>query len=493
MTENKLAKKKISYNFELSLNKSSYKKLSPKDKDYFVRDKKLEGFWIRCYPSGKTSYGCYARKGGIGKQIPITIGDCKVWKFEDAKEKATQSTQQIKYEGINPKSIIKKESVKDKTLIDLAYDYFKDKKSLKDSTKDDYIRRLNNRMPSLVKLPVTEITLEEILDWWYDCPAKSSDRTAFIYARKLLAQATAKRYVLENNFNRAKEIIGELPKIVRKEDHISKEDMYGFFQAFLEASPSHKERPRKGKQMSHVMRDYLLFTLLTGKRREESMSLKWENINLNKGIITLNNTKFNKIDVLPITNMLFIMLEYRFKMDGKTAATRKHPIWVFPSRNGEEHIKNPDKALSQLRRRTNLNFNLSSHDFRRTFSTATLELGLSKRDLSMLLNHSQRDVTDQYVQASSDLKRKNAELVADFYNHNSNFALNEIALTWYASNSKIFSQRTEKYQNEEMDFRTSRLYLLGEYEDHFENYGHREWKPSKDLIELGWKEKKQDY
>ena len=90
--------------------------------------------------------------------------------------------------------------------------------------------------------------------------------------------------------------------------------MYDFFQAFLEASPSHGERPKKGKQMSHVMRDYLLFTLLTGKRREESMSLKWENVNLNKGIITLDNTKFNKIDVLPITNMLFIMLEYRFKM-----------------------------------------------------------------------------------------------------------------------------------------------------------------------------------
>ena len=41
-----------------------------------------------------------------------------------------------------------------------------------------------------------------------------------------------------------------------------------------------------------------------------------------------------------------------------------------------------------------------------------------------------------------------------------------------------------------MDFRTSRLYLLGEYEDHFEGYGHPEWKPSKELIELGWIEEK---
>ena len=131
-----------------------------------------------------------------------------------------------------------------------------------------------------------------------------------------------------------------------------------------------------------------------------------------------------------------------------------------------------------------------------------------KQSNSIVLKHSNNKVCKNRIEmpfkelikqinmfklAQTLLKRKNAELVADFYNHNSNFALNEIALTWYASNSKIFSQRTEKYQNEEMDFRTSRLYLLGEYEDHFENYGHREWKPSKDLIELGWKEKKQDY
>lgn len=488
MAEIKLVKKKISYNLELSLNKSSYKKLSPKDKDYFVRDKKLEGFWIRCYPSGKTSYGCYARKGGVGKQIPITIGDCKVWNFIDAKEKARKTIQQIKYEGINPKSIIKQEATKNKTLIDLAHDYFKDKKSLKESTKDDYIRRLNNRMPFLVKLPVTEITLEEILDWWYKCPAKPSDRTAFIYARKLLAQATAKRYVLENNFNRAKEIIGELPKIARKKDHISKDDMYDFFQAFLEASPNHGERPRKGKQMSHVMRDYLLFTLITGKRREESMSLKWENVDLINGTITLEKTKFSKIDVIPITNLLFIMLEYRFKMRGKTHSERKHPTWVFPSRTGENHIQNPDKALSQLRKRTDLNFNLSSHDFRRTFGTATLELGLSKRELSILLNHAKKDVTDGYAQASAEYKRGNAELVATYYNKHSGNALNKMCVKWYQSNSRLFDEATQTAQKKKMDFRTSRLYLLGEYEDDFDGIGSDagDWKPNERLIKEGW-------
>ena len=42
------------------------------------------------------------------------------------------------------------------------------------------------------------------------------------------------------------------------------------------------------------------------------------------------------------------------------------------------------------------------HDFRRTFATATKELGIPKEDLSTLLNHSSQDVTDQYVFASLD-------------------------------------------------------------------------------------------
>ena len=492
MVESKVAKKKISYNEEHSFNKSTWKKLKPKDKDYYARDKKLEGFWIRVYKSGKTSYGCYSRKGGVGRPINHTIGDCKVWNFEEAKEKARVTIQQIKYEGINPKAVVKQEASKNKTLIDLAHDYFVDKKGLAESTKDDYIRRMTNRMPQLIKLPVTEITLEEIMDWWHLCPAESSDRTAFVYARKLMSQAVAKRYVIENNFLRAKELIGELPAIKsRVEDHISSDDMYAFFQAFLQASPVHGARPKKGKQMSHVMRDYLLFTLLTGKRREEVQSLTWNNVDFDKGTITLNKTKFSKVDVIPMSNLTFAMLDYRYHMNGDTQASRKHPHWVFQSRAGDGYIGNPDKALAQLRKRTDLSFNLSSHDFRRTFSTASHHLGLEKLDIAILLNHGKRDVTEGYITANVEHKRRNIELVADYYNEHSASALNTMLVQWYDGNSMYFDERAGEAPPKKISFKNSRLHLLGRYEDEFQGFGHAEWKPSKQLIKLGWKDEQE--
>ena len=133
MTSTKsIAKTKLSFNVYVSLNKSSYKKLKPKSKPYYARDKKLEGFWIRTYPSGKQSYGCYARKGGVGRQIPNTIGDCELWEFDKAKAKAKEVIQQIRYEGINPKHVVRQEASKKKPLLNLADEYFKSNKVLKE-------------------------------------------------------------------------------------------------------------------------------------------------------------------------------------------------------------------------------------------------------------------------------------------------------------------------------------------------------------------------
>ena len=166
---NTVANRRLTFNVTEVLNKSSYKKFKPKEKYYHARDKKLEGFYIRIYPSGKKSYGCYARKGGVGRQIHFAIGDCELWDFNDAKAKAKEVIQQIKVEGINPKLHLQQEASKNKTILDLADDYFKANKKLKEATKIDYLSVFRNRMPNLIKMPVTEITLEDILQWWNDC------------------------------------------------------------------------------------------------------------------------------------------------------------------------------------------------------------------------------------------------------------------------------------------------------------------------------------
>ena len=65
-------------------------------------------------------------------------------------------------QGIHPKKQIKKQVLKDKTIMDLVDDYLDEKRDdLSDYTKKDYKVRLANRMKPLLKVPVAELTVQD--------------------------------------------------------------------------------------------------------------------------------------------------------------------------------------------------------------------------------------------------------------------------------------------------------------------------------------------
>ncbi len=233
---------------------------------------------------------------------------------------------------------------------------------------------------------------------------------------------------------------------------------------------------------SNEVKDKNLFE----QRRTESLTLKWENVDFKRGLITLDKGKFGKVDVVPMTDMLFAMLDYRFRMEGETQAQRKHPVWVFQSRVGDKHIKDPDKALKKIGTKSGLKFGLSSHDVRRTFATATRELGMLPEDLAVALNHGKANVTEGYVETNVEYKRNNLEQVAHFYNKQSGGEMDQFLVHWYQGN-EAFLDPTEATKPKQMDFQTSRMHLLGRYQDDFHGYGTPEWEPSKTLIKKGYR------
>ena len=445
MNDKKIAKARLSFNQFEALNKNTYKKYEPKEKRYFIRDTKLEGFWIRIFPSGTKSYGITTRKGGVGKPKQTTIGRCDLIEFEDAKATARKYLKAIKIDGTNPKEVIKKESTKNKTLLDLVSDYVELRTGyLATFTINDYSSRISNRMKSLSTKPVVEITKDDIVGWWKSCPKTRSDVLAFNYARKVCSVAVADMYIYFNPFNIAKEIIGEFPAIKERDTLVDKSELPSFFNAFLKAS----------NQIKETIRDYLVFILVTGKRKGEVEQLTWDDVDFKKGTITLTKTKTKKIDVVPMTDFLYLLLNKR------NEAWDKHEKWVFPSHYSEgTHITNPYKALAKIE-----GFKLSPHDFRRTFATATRELGINNEDLSTLLNHSKRDVTEGYVFASLGYKEKNLDAIFDYFNNNSGDALRWMMVNWYGGNSNLWVPSPDE-ETIDMDRGKQREYLLAKNED----------------------------
>ena len=56
----------------IRINKSTWEKHSPRIKrDFYVRDTKLEGYYIRIRPNGKKTYCIQTKLGGVGRPYKI--------------------------------------------------------------------------------------------------------------------------------------------------------------------------------------------------------------------------------------------------------------------------------------------------------------------------------------------------------------------------------------------------------------------------------------
>ena len=105
------------------------------------------------------------------------------------------------------------------------------------------------------------------------------------------------------------------------------------------------------------------------------------------------------------------------------------------------------------------------------------------------MNHSKSrtDTTEGYVQSHVEYKRNNLEAVTEFYNKESNYALNNIMALWYQANSNFFEHdRMANEPSKKQDYGNTKLHLLGRYESDFQGYGHDQWEPSEELKKKGW-------
>ena len=407
------------YSIKASINKSTYQKYEPRRKDLYIRDTKLIGFYIRIRSHGKKTYNCEAKLNGIGKKVTVSIGDCSLFTAQQARKMAQENLVKIKT-GINPKEEFKKQLADGHTLVDLAEEYVSIRE-LAPNTVKDYRYRIPNQMPKLCSKDIKDLTVDDFDSWWSGAKAKVSREIALRYVSSLLQYAIARKYINENvaqDFRKG--VLGGIKKRPPKQTHISKDKIEDWVVSLVKLSPPHPGfRSFKGPDayweepttLSETTRDYVLFLLVTGKRKSEASDLTWESIDFDAKTITIQKTKSGKIDILPMTNLLWHMLKYRF--ESKT----KHKEYVFPNKYGSGPIVDIRRTLEKINIKAGIG-HITAHDLRRTFATMTRELGMTNQDTAILLNHAKRDVTEGYIITSREIKRKNLDkvtmLILDF-------------------------------------------------------------------------------
>ena len=159
-----------------------------------------------------------------------------------------------------------------------------------------------------------------------------------------------------------------------------------------------------------AVRDFLVFLLLTGLRRNEAATLKWENVDLRSKMITITVTKNYEVHSLPMSDYLLAMLKRRHaaRVKGDEDPRREY---VFPGDMGP--LGEPKKHIAKVVAASGVQF--SSHTLRRTFASIAESLDIPYLALKRLLNHKAQDVTGKsYTVIGVERLREPMQKITDF-------------------------------------------------------------------------------
>jgi integrase len=154
------------------------------------------------------------------------------------------------------------------------------------------------------------------------------------------------------------------------------------------------------QQEDQQTQDFFMAMLLTGARRGNVMSMRWDELELGKATWRIPAEKFktNKAQTVHLATDVVAILERR------QAGSKSE--WVFPSvRHGKDgkigHIEAPKFAWSRICKRAGLN-NLRMHDLRRTLGSWQAATGASLPVIGKTLGHQNQATTAIYARLNID-------------------------------------------------------------------------------------------
>jgi integrase len=134
----------------------------------------------------------------------------------------------------------------------------------------------------------------------------------------------------------------------------------------------------------------------TGARRGEIEALKWSEVDLEKGVLRLAESKTGAKQI-PLAPASRLILAATPNIEGS--------VYVFPAAYGEGHYQGLGKVWRTVRKAAGLH-DVRLHDLRHTFASFGVESGLSLIIIGKLLGHSQAAATQIYAKlAKAPLQR----------------------------------------------------------------------------------------
>ena len=389
--------------------------LEPTSADYVAWDSEVTGFGVRVRPSGAKSFILFYRAGS-GRTAPkrkITLGALGKLTIEEARKLARQTIGRVA-NGADP-ATEKSEDRKALTVAEIVTLFLSDHVDAKRkaSTAAHY-RDILNRIvvPALGTTKAAKVSPTAIARLhlkWKTTPYQANRILSIVGSMFTFA---AKRRLVPDGFNPAKGIekypeqgrerFLSMEELERLGNTIRKAESEGLDWGIDETKPTSKHLPKGNRRTvigPHAAGALRLY-LFTGCRLREILRLRWEEIDFERGLIFLPDSKTGKKTII---------------LNGPALAV----LSTLP-RIGEYVIAGdrPDKPRTDLKRPWAAVSKAAGlegfriHDFRHSFASFGAGGGMGLPIVGKLLGHKNAITTARYAHLDADPLRQASERIA---------------------------------------------------------------------------------
>jgi integrase len=393
--------------------------LIPTNREYFVWDRDLKGFGLRVRPTGEKSYVVKYRPGG-GRKAPtrrVTLGRVGTITPDEARKLAKMTLGSVAH-GLDPAAVKAAErdapTLKELANVFLSQHVEVKRKPATASHYRDILQRIV--LPELGTRQGEKITTADLARLHVRMKKRPYQANRMLAVVGSLYAFAGKRKLVPGGFNPVRGIdkypekgrerflsgqeLARLGGVIREAETIGIPWQVDATKPTAKHVPKEKNRRTLiGKHAAAAIR----LLIFTGARLREILHLRWENVDLERGLLALPDSKTGKkaivLNAPAMTVLAGLPHVGAYVIAGQDAGTRK-----------EKPRADLNKPWRSVAKRAGL-AGLRIHDLRHTHASFAAGAGLSLPIIGKLLGHARPSTTQRYAHLDNDPLRRASEQI----------------------------------------------------------------------------------
>ena len=364
-------------------------------RDTVFWDSELSGFGVRVYPSGSKYYVVQTRAGGRAAKR-VTVGRHGVITAEEARRRAALIIARIKAgEKPVPEPLAAK-LASGPTVAALAARYLEDHVAARCKPRTAAFYRLaidKHILPALGRLPALAVGQAQATELHYalrDTPVMAN-QVVDVLSR--IFNAAEDWGLVAEGSNPCRFVVKYRER--KRERFLTEEEFRRLGRVLADAEIC------RGVSAHAVAAIRLL--MLTGCRRNEILTLRWDEVELAANELRLRDSKTGARTISLSPEAGAVLADILRVPDNS---------FVIPGRIKGTHMRNLNDPWDIVRQRAGLG-DVRLHDLRHSWASRALALGESLPMIGKLLGHTQIETTARYAHLARDSVHESAARIAD--------------------------------------------------------------------------------